>query len=78
MLDTLTQQLQKLSAKTFKLLSTTAPKIKASETEIKILHERYTTGLDLLKQIAFRFQGKSVLNKCYQTHSELLTKNNTD
>lgn len=56
MFNVLARQLQALKAETYKLLSSsTSPKVKASKSEIKALHERYAKGLDLLKQIA-RFQ----------------------
>lgn len=79
MLNALAQHLQELSADTYKLLTSTSPKVKASKKEIRVLHKRYIQGLDLLKQIALRVQGrKCILNKCYPTYSELLRKNETD
>lgn len=79
MLNVLTRQLQALKAETYKILSGTSPKVKASKSEIKALHERYSGGLDLLKQIAIQLgERKSLLSKRSRAYSELLEQNNTD
>ena len=79
MLNVLTLQLQTLKAETYKLLSSTPPKVKASESEIKALHKRYSKGLNLLKKITTQFKDhKFFLNKRYKTYSESLEKNIRD
>ena len=78
MLEVLTRQLQKLSIETYKLLFSKPHTIKASQSEIKALYARYSEGLDLLKRISIQLrERKSLLNKRYQSHSELLEESNT-